>query len=418
MEQYKINKITTSVWINILIGSLLIVFGVAFLISQEILTIPIAILFGSISLYHLFHFVLRLDLKNQIHHLVQGLLFILLAFVFSFREQFLFSTLGLFLVFWALVNTLLKGMNIYFYRMINQSWRLSDIIAFVINSSVTVLLIISSQIWSRFFVISFSLYLIYYGFELVLLAFRDKKIRLPSFISTFLPARLVRDLERGTIKAQPHHQLGENSSIVNIYVYMGERFQDKVGHVDIGYQGIVYSYGAHDPFHRNRFFLWGDGVLIKADEKKFVETALTLDSKTIIKFVYHLSSDEEEALKKQIKEMMEMTVFLDWDTKLEDDYLATLINAIGTNDITTYKFNETSFFHTYNLFKVNCVLLAYYLLNQSQVKLFDIYGLITPGAYYETLLYIYNLDNSPISEMIILKGQPLHLSESEYNRIR
>lgn len=52
--------------------------------------------------------------------------------------------------------------------------------------------------------------------------------------------------------------------------------------------------------------------------------------------------------------------------------------------------------------------MAFYLLNSSQIKLFDIQGLITPGSYYETLMYIYRLENSPISDMIVLKEKALH----------
>ncbi|HHX53002.1 MAG TPA: hypothetical protein GX703_05765 [Erysipelothrix sp.] len=106
MQQYKVNKIVVSNYLKILIGIVLVVFGVAFLINQNILTVPLAILFGAISLYHLSQFILRIDLGNQITHIIKLILFLVLATVFLRNDDFIFSTIGLFLVFWSIINTM------------------------------------------------------------------------------------------------------------------------------------------------------------------------------------------------------------------------------------------------------------------------------------------------------------------------
>lgn len=408
MQQYKVNKIVVSNYLKILIGIVLVVFGVAFLINQNILTVPLAILFGAISLYHLSQFILRIDLGNQITHIIKLILFLVLATVFLRNDDFIFSTIGLFLVFWSIINTIIKLLNIYFYYKVNQYYRISDIFLFVLNLIISVTLIIFNHLWSSFFVLSFSMYLIYYGIELILLAFRDKMIKLPSFISMILPSQFVRYLDEGRIDASEVSDYSKSDKTVNIYVYLGQRLQDKVGHVDIGYEKTIYSYGAHDPFHRHKSFLWGDGVLIKSDEEKFIETSLMGENKSIIKFVYHLTQDERQKLETQIEKLLNQSIHLDWPLDLEKDYLTMLLQNIGQENISFYKFEESSIFKTYNLLKVNCVLMAFYLLNSSQIKLFDIQGLITPGSYYETLMYIYRLENSPISDMIVLKEKALH----------
>lgn len=408
MQQFKVNKIVVSNYLKILIGIVLIVFGVAFLMNQNILTVPLAVLFSFISIYHLSHFILRIDLANQISHIIKFILFLVLAIVFLRNDEFIFSTIGLFLVLWSIINTIIKLLNVYFYYKVNQSYRISDIFLFVLNQIISIALIVFNHLWSSFFVLSFSLYLIYYGIELILLVFRDKMIKLPSFISLILPSQFVRYLDEGRIDASEVSDYSKSDKTVNIYVYLGQRLQDKVGHVDIGYEKTIYSYGAHDPFHRHKSFLWGDGVLIKSDEEKFIETSLMGENKSIIKFVYHLTQDERQKLETQIEKLLNQSIHLDWPLDLEKDYLTMLLQNIGQENISFYKFEESSIFKTYNLLKVNCVLMAFYLLNSSQIKLFDIQGLITPGSYYETLMYIYRLENSPISDMIVLKEKALH----------
>lgn len=407
MKQYNISRYTISQGLSLLFGILLIGFGVTFLFKKEVFITPLSFLFVGYSLYNLGLLLFKVDRINRHNQLISFFLYLGLAIVFYFRNELFLSTLGLFLILWAIINFLVKVLNIYFYYMINRKFSIFDIFIVILNFFVIITLLILEETWSGVFVLSLSGYLIYYGIELILLTFRDRYIRQPQLFQMLLPNILVKRVNKGKIKLSTFDETQRLGDYVNIYVYLGDRLQDKVGHVDIGYQGKIYTYGAHDPEGRNKFFLWGNGVLIVCDETEFINYSMSSQSKTIIKFVYQLTEDEKNSLENQIDKLFKQTILFNWPKEsIElEHYAVDLVSKVGAETCDFYTFTEQSIFKTYNLFKINCVLVTYYLINSSNSKLFDIRGLLTPGAYYEALVYLYNQSDSPISSMTVLKTE-------------
>lgn len=56
-----------------------------------------------------------------------------------------------------------------------------------------------------------------------------------------------------------------------MFIYLKESGPESLGHVDISFQGNIYSYGCHDPHHRGLFGTLGDGVLIVSKREAFPE---------------------------------------------------------------------------------------------------------------------------------------------------
>lgn len=411
MKLFKLDKIQLSQWLNIGSGLILMLMGIFFFVNHRLFIVPLSVIFIILGVYKLILVLLFIDRTKTIPHLVQGLSFLFFGFVLAYRDNTIFSMLGLFLIFWSLINTVVKFLNLYFFYSLNKKIKLGDILIFVLNLGITITLFLLNEYWNDIFVISFSVYCLYYGFEMIVLGFKEKLIRQPNLIQLILPSRLVSSLQKGKLKGNFVKNEILSGDFVNIYIYLGDRFQDKVGHVDIGYQGKIYTYGAHDPHLRNKFFLWGNGVLIIADENRFIEVALHDENKTIIKFVYRLTLDEKMMLENQISNLMDQTIEFDWPKlSQESQHYAVMINQkVGSEHSKFYLFKDDSIFKTYNLFKVNCVLVTYYLLNTSNRKLFNIEGLITPGAYYEVLFYLMHQKNSPIQEMVIVQSDDFTL---------
>ncbi|MBO7704018.1 MAG: DUF308 domain-containing protein, partial [Solobacterium sp.] len=133
----------------------------------------------------------------------------------------------------------------------------------------------------------------------VLLKAEYPKMRSVSFsmsilFSAFLPVRFyisIRQLKNSS-RLEVHHA---EPADLNVYIYIKGKGPEMFGHMDIGYQGTIWSYGNHDPKTRKLGGTYGDGVLIRADEKLFLQESITTDGKTVIAYGLKLS-DEQKAI--------------------------------------------------------------------------------------------------------------------------
>lgn len=403
-----IKRIVSSKIGGAMIGIAFILLSFIFIGNQTILTFPLVIIFFINAIYHL---IQGLDVSNvgsRYRYLMETMLYLALSWLFLQRNQIVFAGLGIFLVMWSIVNTFIKALNLYIDYQTNRRFSLYLIIVFLAHVFISFYLIIYNINFSGLFVISLSGYLLFYGIDLTITSLLNLKqrLRLPSFLAILLPDFFLRQLNRLNIRVEKQEESKKISQdYVNIYVHLGNKISSRFGHVDIGYKGLVYTYGNHDPNNRNKYFLWGSGILGVIDEERFISFSVNEDNKRIFKFVYQLTNQQKENLEHRINELLFQTKEFKWVKETDDltHYLPMVNKSVGNNYGKYYEFLDSSKFRYYNVLKINCVLVSYYLINDKQNGLFKLEGIISPGAYFETLMSLYNQNNSPIIEMSVLK---------------
>ncbi len=216
-------------------------------------------------------------------------------------------------------------------------------------------------------------------------------VSLPVILNAFLPLRayvsihhLLQDSNGLPLKAEEPHDL-------EVYLYLNGHGPESFGHLDIAYKGTIYSYGCHDPQNRKLMGTLGDGVLIQSDQRKFLQNALDGEKKIVVGYGIRLNDTDRQKLEKRIAEMMARTV--PWkclaeiaEEKHEDDsqihdYASRVYKHTHAK---MFKFSQGKF-RTYFVGSTNCVLLADELIRNPDLRLIDLNGFVTPGAYLSFL---------------------------------
>lgn len=184
-----------------------------------------------------------------------------------------------------------------------------------------------------------------------------------------------------------------------IHLYIRGKGFESLGHMDISYQGTIYSYGCHDPLHRTLGGSLGDGVLIEADEKEFLNISSEKDEKMIISYGLQLSEDDRKRFETNLQKLKERTV--PWHCAYEtdhksEDYASRVYKATHCK---LYKFTSGKF-KTYFVATTNCVLLADSLIHTRDFKLVSPTGMITPGSYLAFLDQAYHQNTKVIARTL------------------
>ena len=234
----------------------------------------------------------------------------------------------------------------------------------------------------------------------------------PVLLNAFIPSNVFISIKhlKKTSKLDIHKE--KIQTPLHVYVYLNETGPEAFGHIDIGYKGTIYSYGCHDPNTRKLVGTMGDGVLIKSDEKKFIDNATHGENKVIISYGIDLSEHEQSILEKRIGDLMHRTIpwlclYAENEKEGKDvshihDYASRVYQNTHAE---MYKFTSGKF-KTYFIAGTNCVNLADDLIRSKELNLIDLNGLVTPGAYLAFLNTEYQKKDS------IVKTRTLYESVS------
>ena len=146
-----------------------------------------------------------------------------------------------------------------------------------------------------------------------------------------------------------------------------------------------------------QFGTLGDGVLIRAEEKKFISYSAAGEDRTIVAYGITLTKAQEDILQERIDDLMARAV--PWNCAAETDVNAhDYVSRVWKNTgCQLYKFTKGKF-RTYFVASTNCVLLADTLIRSKQLHLVTPGGFITPGAYLAFLNDAYQRKEGNVKE--------------------
>ena len=191
---------------------------------------------------------------------------------------------------------------------------------------------------------------------------------------------------------------------IEVLVHISNRGFNRLGHCDIVYNGKVLSYGSYDKSTLKLFNTIADGVVFTADRDKYIPFCIKYSKKTLFAFGLKLTDKQKEnvlgAIDKIFRDLTpwesdyQKALKVNKSVNKEDygDYASCLYMATNAD---MYKFTRGRYKRYFTLGN-NCVKLADEIIGKSGIDILKMYGIITPGAYYEYLNREFRKKNSMV----------------------
>lgn len=223
---------------------------------------------------------------------------------------------------------------------------------------------------------------------------RKIRITLPAIVCAVIPAKTLNDFnaylkDNEDYEYDDHSQ--EETPDLEVYVHVTDNGFGLLGHMDIGFEGTLISYGNYDVESYKLNSVIGDGVFFLSPIASTIENYLSVEKNNL--FVYGLKLNEQQ--KDEIRQTINHIVAKGyrWHTKIErengfdhpqdyqEDYPSRLVYKTGAK---FYKFRSGRF-KTYFALGSNCVLLADSIIGRLGTDVLSMRGIITPGTYLDYL---------------------------------
>ncbi len=323
----------------------------------------------------------------------------MLIIVYAFTNPIDFLTIVPIVIGWyALLNGIVQAINFYVYRRDMMRGTFYRFVLVLINFVTALVLILSPLRYIELLSKVAGSYLIFLGIVEFLndtkdliapIAKRSKikhmSISAPMILSAIIPARMLMSINQLMKSEADNPKENQNNADVEVFIYLSKNGPESFGHVDISVDGLVYSYGCHDPNARKLYGTLGDGILIEADRDLFIKEALEVENKTIVGYGITLDQNQKEIVKSRIEELLSRSIAWKCDYECGNtnakDYASRVYKGTGAKMM---KFTEKKF-KTYFVFSTNCVLVVDHILRCAQLDLFNFDGIVTPGMYLSFL---------------------------------
>ncbi len=237
---------------------------------------------------------------------------------------------------------------------------------------------------------------------------RRFRVSLPAFIEAIIPFTVLSEINY-LINEEDYENpfIFEEKEEINepdmeVFVHTSDRGFNRMGHVDLYYQGKVISYGNYDDSSVRFLDMIGDGVVFTTNRKKYIPFCIEHSKKTLFVFGLKLTEAQKRNIDKELDKLFSQLV--EWEPpyvsalsqskeiKKEDyqDYASVLYQNTGAK---FYKFTSGRF-QKYFVLGANCCRLADLIIGKSGIDLLKMNGIITPGTYYEYLNREFQKKNS------------------------
>ncbi len=175
---------------------------------------------------------------------------------------------------------------------------------------------------------------------------------------------------------------------LEVFIHASHNGFNTFGHVDVLFEGTLYSYGNYDGRSERFFSMIGDGVVFKTqDREAYIRFCLKRCKKTLFVFGLKLTEEQKESVKKHIEKLNQDMVL--WDPDFIHDPLKKGAPSIDLHvhqifheaKGTLYKFKKGTF-KTYYVFGNNCVRFVDTIIGKN-IDIIKLVGFITPGTYLD-----------------------------------
>ena len=335
-----------------------------------------------------------------------------LALFFAYAPDRLFGLAPYLFGGWAMLNALLSLVNLFLQRRDGDgAWYWQLVAAFLyallglsffigpLHRFVAVNLLIA------LYFAAYGLCSISDGLQLLFPSKRQVHARhlrvvLPSFISSFIPQRLLTTLNL-LIAAHSLPQVlderDESRENLELFIHLSRDSASAFGHCDVCVEDKVYSYGCYDWLSKRVFGAFSEGVMAVTERSAYIHHCLHVEKKVLVGFGLRVSSERMAAVQSRLAKMR--SVMVPWKPPRqqleeagasEQELSAAVDDAsllYGSTHAHFYKFRKGRL-KTYFFLGNNCVKVADYIIGAAGIDAVGS-GIVTPGTYYSFLSDLY-----------------------------
>ena len=297
----------------------------------------------------------------------------------------------------------------YIYVKSGIKGRLNIIISFIFNFIMSCLLIINPYLKTKYIMTIIGVYLILIGFktlidfifEILPINLVNKlkmniKIPIPEVLTAFIPKTLIK-LVNEMVEVDPeakkyNYKKQDKQSDLQIILHLAKNGTAVMGHLEIAFEGIVYSYGNYNMHSRSIFQAVGDGIILIVDKQKYIQYCVEKRNRYLIEFGLKLSEKEKNIIRKNINELINNNTIdyysdaqLMEQGKLEQKQTTDMSSEIYLFAQGKYKKITKGKYKKFFVLGNNCAMMVNSVLKSIGKNVIAINGILTPGAYYEFL---------------------------------
>lgn len=402
-----------------LTGLLFIQAGIAILLWIDNVPAPVRWTVFLSTCFVSFFAIISVFSKFKLSRLIQAISPTIFGFIFLVNPQ---SITTLFALFTGLYIMFIGFLRFIDFIVLNANktkgrwWALTEVI---LSIGFGLPLMIAPSIYVERAALIASFIFIFHGltyFEDLILQIAPTKwngvlktkirINLPIIFTSTIPKKYIKNINKlfsvddDGVLIQESFKTNETPDL-EIFIHAAETGFSSMGHVDIFFEGKVYSYGNYDPESWKFFESVGDGVLLVVDGKQaYIDFRMEDLKSSSFCYGLRLSEPQKERVRKTIQELMSHTY--PWKTKqqrvdegegsdeIPQNYASRLYRA---TKMKSYKFKDTSF-KAYFVMTTNCVKLADKIIRSMGVVTATPNGLLTPGTYLDYFDRQYRLKKS------------------------
>lgn len=342
---------------------------------------------------------------------------IVASWIFQMEVDFLIRWLSLGIGAFQCFIAITEMMNFYLLRRDRVAGRLHHLVWGIVNVLWGVMSILGSSM-TLHTMQRLGLYFIFLGgilcyesWDASLPIERKQKMRrrirfpLPAIVAFLIPRSVLNGINQFLNQELTEQSFDEvfpsttdQMANLKVYVHVGEKGVQMIGHVDVSYKGKVMAYGNYDVDSGRLLGAVGDGVFFSVDDAIYVDYCMTTDGLTLFEYQLVLSQEQQAVFEENLQKLQQDMV--DWHPTSKRQKRSYLGRMSQQHHVVMKKFKRGAF-KTYFVFGTNCVLLVDRLLNQDGMDMTGIVGALSPGAYYDYLDKEYHKSNSVVVGKVI-----------------
>lgn len=339
--------------------------------------------------------------------------------IISIRESII-NLLPVIFGLYFLAIAIIRTVDYYIYKKNKIKGRLRILFSIILNLLASIILSINPHLKTKYIVIIIGIYLILFGIKYAVDFFieilpskilnkikRKIKIPIPELFTAFIPQQLI-SLVNEMLEVNPeasdyNYQKSDSETDLQIILHLAKSGTATMGHIEIAFRNIVYSYGNYDMHSRSLFQAVGDGVILIVDKQKYIKYCVEKRDRYLIEFGLQLTDKEKEIIEKNINELIN-TNTIDYysDAQLIEqgkipkrqltDMSSEIYMYAGGYFRKIIKGKYKKFFVLNN----NCAMMVKSVLKKIGKDVMAINGILTPGAYYDYLNRQFMLKNTNV----------------------
>lgn len=397
--------------INLLVSGLFfIAVGIFSIVSgSTLMRYVIILLAAGIFIHAIIRFFLKIfNTSNKSELFVRTIIDLVFGSVLFFKVDFISASIIVIFGIYLLCHALIELISFVIYQVNRVRGRIRVFITFIILLVLSLCLILKPNQNMKYAAIIIGIYLIFYGItnitdfisEVMPQRVSNKikmKIRfpLPIFLTAFIPQKLL-NVINDSIKVEHDpslfHSVKKNETPdLDVIIHLAQSGTASFGHVEIAFEGKIYSYGNYNRHSRKFYDGFGDGVICIADKDAYIEYQVMNRGRYLVSFGLKLNEIQKTKVKERIHTLItENTIPYYPDLQL---YEMGLIEKKNFRDMSSelYKLASAEYRKftsgknkTFFIMKTNCAVVAESIL-RSIGSFVPENGILSPGTYYDYL---------------------------------